>query len=334
MPTSHVVTVPTPSSNDDSSPDLKIIVIHIHRLPNPIEVSYAYVDDHVPEAIFHKSSGNSSSADNGGESSNSTSTTPIYDMTLNIGLAAGNSAYALETRARRDGYTQRDIYGKTPATLVPQSQTKAPAPKLDEARAVGATAELSVPEADPTTPTVLTPTFDVHAVFRQWESRVRRAFPNAAPAATAPASAPTKVPSAEHQKDQAGDEQPLTPQSSSPYGPVTVPQPFPQPKVHLSQDAGRYLCEYTFYACLAEWWRWSRQTDADADIREGAEIVGPVAISSLNDDQGSSSSSSWRKRGERPCFFMHVPQGTETEDVDRGVTVTLALLEAIVSCDT
>lgn len=64
--------------------------------------------------------------------------------------------------------------------------------------------------------------------------------------------------------------------------------------VRLSDDAGRYLCDYIYYACMLEYW-----------LRD------PV--------------------GGRPCAFLHVPGATEDEDIRKGARVALAAIGAIVS---
>ena len=63
--------------------------------------------------------------------------------------------------------------------------------------------------------------------------------------------------------------------------------------VRLSDNAGKYLCDYIYYACMLEYW-----------LRD------PV--------------------GERPCAFLHVPGATEEEDILRGTKVAMAAIGAIV----
>ena len=63
--------------------------------------------------------------------------------------------------------------------------------------------------------------------------------------------------------------------------------------VRLSDDAGRYLCDYIYYASMLEYW-----------------LQDPV--------------------GERPCAFLHVPGPAEEDDILRGARVALAAIGAIV----
>lgn len=63
--------------------------------------------------------------------------------------------------------------------------------------------------------------------------------------------------------------------------------------MRLSCDAGRYLCDFTFYTGLVEYWR---------------------------RDPG----------GDLPVVFLHVPGGVEREDVERGQRVTVGLIRALV----
>ena len=63
-----------------------------------------------------------------------------------------------------------------------------------------------------------------------------------------------------------------------------------------SHNAGHYLCDFTYYACMLEYWR-----------RE------PL--------------------GRRPCMFLHVPSGLEEKDIERGRDVALALITALVASE-
>lgn len=63
-----------------------------------------------------------------------------------------------------------------------------------------------------------------------------------------------------------------------------------------SNNAGHYLCDFIYYACMVEYWR-----------RE--------------------------PRGHRPCMFLHVPSGLEEEDIKRGKEVALGLIAALVGSD-
>jgi len=64
--------------------------------------------------------------------------------------------------------------------------------------------------------------------------------------------------------------------------------------VRMSNDAGRYLCEFIFYASMVEFWR--------------------------------------RGRGA-PCLFLHVPGGCEEEDVERGIEVAVGLIGGAVGSE-
>ncbi|MCJ1306053.1 hypothetical protein MMC08_008871 [Hypocenomyce scalaris] len=63
--------------------------------------------------------------------------------------------------------------------------------------------------------------------------------------------------------------------------------------VRLSSDAGRYLCDFIYYAGLVEYWRRDPE-------------------------------------GHLPVVFLHVPGGNEEEDLERGRRVTLELIGALV----
>ena len=63
--------------------------------------------------------------------------------------------------------------------------------------------------------------------------------------------------------------------------------------MRVSEDAGRYLCDFTYYTSMLQYWK------RDED-------------------------------GERPVVFLHVPGGTEEKDLVRGRKVVLALIRALV----
>ncbi|CAF9926071.1 MAG: hypothetical protein ALECFALPRED_003351 [Alectoria fallacina] len=63
-----------------------------------------------------------------------------------------------------------------------------------------------------------------------------------------------------------------------------------------SNNAGHYLCDFTYYASLLEYWR-----------RE--------------------------PKGRRPCMFLHVPNGLEEEDIRRGREAALGLIAALVASE-
>lgn len=64
-----------------------------------------------------------------------------------------------------------------------------------------------------------------------------------------------------------------------------------------SNDAGHYLCDFTYYASMLEYWRRDPE-------------------------------------GRRPCMFVHVPGGNEEKDLERGRQVTLGLIVALVQSET
>ena len=73
-------------------------------------------------------------------------------------------------------------------------------------------------------------------------------------------------------------------------------QRLPDDDVRVSSNAGRYLCEYTFYTSMLEFWHRGQAAD-------------------------------------RPCIFLHVPNGCSEEDVLKGERVVLALIEAVISSE-
>ena len=66
--------------------------------------------------------------------------------------------------------------------------------------------------------------------------------------------------------------------------------------VRASDDAGHYLCDFTFYASMLEYWRRDPE-------------------------------------GKRPCMFLHVPGHSDSADVERGREVALGLISALVKSE-
>ena len=73
-------------------------------------------------------------------------------------------------------------------------------------------------------------------------------------------------------------------------------QRLPDDDVRVSGNAGRYLCEYTFYTTMLEFWQRNQAAD-------------------------------------RRCIFLHVPNGCNEEDIQKGRGVVLALIEAAISSE-
>lgn len=73
-------------------------------------------------------------------------------------------------------------------------------------------------------------------------------------------------------------------------------QRLPDDHVRISSNAGRYLCEYTFYTSMLEFWHRNQAAD-------------------------------------RPCIFLHVPNVCSEEAIQKGRRVVLALIEAAVSSE-
>ena len=72
---------------------------------------------------------------------------------------------------------------------------------------------------------------------------------------------------------------------------------FPNEDVRSSNNAGHYLCDFTYYTSMVEYWR---------------------------RDPG----------GKRPCMFLHVPGGYSADDVLKGREITLGLIAACVGSET
>ncbi len=66
--------------------------------------------------------------------------------------------------------------------------------------------------------------------------------------------------------------------------------------IRPSNNAGHYLCDFTYYASMLEYWR-----------RDSNQM--------------------------RPCMFLHVPGGYDEEDIIKGREVTLGLIAACVGSE-
>ena len=67
--------------------------------------------------------------------------------------------------------------------------------------------------------------------------------------------------------------------------------------VRLSDDAGRYLCDFVFYTGLVEYWRRRKEGEDGEDA---------------------------------PVVFLHVPGETEDKNIRSGVRVAEGLIKALV----
>ena len=307
------------SGSRDGKRPLKIFIIHIHHLQHPIEVSYEYVNKTIPKLLFSRKTdaktGPYTSTPDPVENSKTSpeqGSSPLhrnYDIVLNIGLAPGRTFYALETQAHRDGYTSRDVYGHTPAhgSIETINSSDRFNDRIQEPPAVD---EQTRPQHQPInsapSPPVLIPTFDMQTLFRHWTRTVRKGH--------------------------------LSSHSYSRGNDVDNTDPNDKITLDLSRDAGRYLCEYIFYTSLSQYWKYDRS-------RRGRNTKDPDSSSEdktrEEDEKNASQEMEPRRRGKeegkrkdkmrenRPCFFLHVPSGNESDDVARGVRVVLGLLEAI-----
>lgn len=97
-------------------------VINIHRHDVPIEVCYKAIRDTVSTLLFPQGPLNPTLQDSdvvcdltnhSRTTTTITKATPAFDLVLNIGMAAKNQFYSLETCARRDGYVRKDVRGET-----------------------------------------------------------------------------------------------------------------------------------------------------------------------------------------------------------------------------
>lgn len=243
--------------------------IHIHTHPSPLRVSYSTVRNTVPAIL------NSYAQTHDGKRP---------DIIVHIGLASSRSFYSVETVAHRDGYCMADVDGRVgfedgekrwkehsfPAILSagPATDTKHDGndnntflplnPTTMEKATARATTETGAGEPSSFSTTISQP-------------------PTPPPAA---AAATTSQPINPYPPDLTFLEnwKSLSPSSAN---------------VRLSNDAGRYLCEFIFYTSLAQ---------------------------ALGEGQPQN------------VVFLHVPGPTDDENLEKGRDVTIALVKSLVSC--
>jgi pyrrolidone-carboxylate peptidase len=98
----------------------------------------------------------------------------------------------------------------------------------------------------------------------------------------------------------------------------------PIPDVRLSNDAGRFLCDFVFYQSLS--WRWK-------EVHRPALLPPPPPSASLDSSPVDSDCSKRKSSSSREgkVAFLHVPGDIDEAAIDRGVRITEAAIRAIVS---
>ena len=185
-------------------------------------------------------------------------------------MAPSRATYELETRAHKAGYEKKDVWGEVPAEKWRDGVDGGQGGKEGKGGkgAKGAKGEKGE-KGEKGAPGVLRPGWNGSDVCWRWRGKLGMG----------------KEPEGVGQRKAMGEEK----RKEEGKGEEEV-------VVRMSEDAGRYLCEFVFYASMLEWWL--------ADKGKGAEEGGHVA-------------------------FLHVPGGVEEEDVQRGVRVAVAAIEAI-----
>ena len=104
------------------------------------------------------------------------------------------------------------------------------------------------------------------------------------------------------------------------------------PDVRLSNDAGRFLCDFVLYESLSGRWKEvhhqrqqrppSSGLEADLDGEQSEpETETEIETTGSNDDSSK----------EGKVAFLHVPGDTDQAAIDRGARVTVAAIRALVS---
>ena len=125
-------------------------------------------------------------------------------------------------------------------------------------------------------PEILHTSFDTEDVWRRWKSELMVRSSHPSPLLSALSSVPLFLPF-----------------FFPPKGPSIDCLRKQNEDLRPSTDAGYYLCDFTYYTSLLEYWRRDPE-------------------------------------GERPVMFLHVPGGAGEEDVEKGRKVAVGLIEALV----
>ncbi|PGH05025.1 hypothetical protein AJ79_06912 [Helicocarpus griseus UAMH5409] len=263
--------------------------IRIHTHPFPIRVAYSAVRSAVPEII---------------ESFKNNHDGRPPDLIIHIGMASTRDYYAVETVAHRDGYRITDVDGEVgyedgeahwkdlglPDVLRPGPCTISSDGGQDAAHKKRATTVYTTTGIS-TTSTIVTDTTTVDSTNTTTTTTTT----------TTSSSAP------EEQQDQRSIRNTIvTTITSTAASTPTSPSP---PDAHflktwrsftpestdvrISEDAGRYLCEFIFYTSMAQ---------------------------------------AYREGRDRSVVFLHVPGRTDEESIEVGKEVAVGLVKCIVSC--
>lgn len=298
--------IPQPLRSPNETP----YIIRIHVYPDPVHVSYTPTSVLIPSLLNPTTNGSVFPDVPGGID---------FDYVLHIGLASGRDSYTLETIAHRDDY------------LIPDVDEGIGSLVSDVWRREGV-------------PTSLDVGWDGQDVLRRWTAEVdRRDQETSAKIEETQVPVSTSTPneiqplatSKENEEEAARVKNWMsrqgillhpTPSQSSDttttpstttntnFPPVgggstltrRVPLRPRKPVAKLSRDAGRFLCEFILMCSLIYRWKEAQSQ-------------------SQTPDQASSTRSKLGK-----VAFLHVPNGTEAVDVERGVLVAESAIRAVI----
>ncbi len=94
----------------------------------------------------------------------------------------------------------------------------------------------------------------------------------------------------------------------------------PDIDVRPSNDAGRYLCDFIYYASLT--WFWKQRGEGGGKGQRGGSGDG--------DGEGKRGAGGCGGKNGGPVMFLHVPGESEPEDIERGREVAIALIRGMV----
>ncbi|KAK2806730.1 hypothetical protein FQN50_005725 [Emmonsiellopsis sp. PD_5] len=253
-----------------TSPDSPPRRVRIHTHPTPVRVSYSAVRTTVPSII------DSFKNDHDGRPP---------DLIIHIGMASTRPYYTVETRAHRDGYRITDVDGQVGLDDGETLWKEAGLPAMLEpglSSATTTTGDDSDGDKTPTPPraaisttsTIVSATTTTETTSTSTSDVIRGTITTTITSTAARTPTSPSPPDAHFLKTWRS------------FLPETA-------DVRLSEDAGRYLCEFIFYTSLAQ---------------------------------------AWREGRDRSVVFLHVPGQTDEESVEEGKEVAVALVKTLVRC--
>lgn len=106
---------------------------------------------------------------------------------------------------------------------------------------------------------------------------------------------------------------------------TTTTKPATIPDVRLSDDAGRFTCEFIFYQSLSERWKGAQSTSSSSSTPLDPSVEAAIHVQARADTAPPGQG----RQGK--VAFLHVPGDYDPAAIERGARVTEAAIRALVS---